>query len=176
MSSVDIAIGVPFAGKDQRGKVLIYNGNARGLHSKPSQVLQGIWGSQTIPSGFGFSLRGDADIDKNDYPGKVLCLFPHEYLFPGNGPFSGKHIMQRHFSHKRWRSNLTWHRLSLVWFQSDFHKYLRQNKQFLYSQETWLERQDGFQSCLGHKAYQLCNPSFHWKPKVMWSPLTFSWL
>eukprot|EP00073_Rattus_norvegicus_P053744 XP_017456128.1 PREDICTED: integrin alpha-8 isoform X1 [Rattus norvegicus] len=64
----DIAIGVPFAGKDQRGKVLIYNGNARGLHSKPSQVLQGIWGSQTIPSGFGFSLRGDADIDKNDYP------------------------------------------------------------------------------------------------------------
>lgn len=71
----DIAIGVPFAGKDQRGKVLIYNGNARGLHSKPSQVLQGIWGSQTIPSGFGFSLRGDADIDKNDYPDLLVGAF-----------------------------------------------------------------------------------------------------
>lgn len=71
----DIAIGVPFAGKDQRGKVLIYNGNPRGLHSKPSQVLQGIWGSQTIPSGFGFSLRGDADIDKNDYPDLLVGAF-----------------------------------------------------------------------------------------------------
>lgn len=71
----DIAIGVPFAGKDQRGKVLIYNGNARGLHSKPSQVLQGIWGSHTIPSGFGFSLRGDADIDKNDYPDLLVGAF-----------------------------------------------------------------------------------------------------
>lgn len=71
----DIAIGVPFAGKDQRGKVLIYNGNARGLHSKPSQVLQGIWGSQSIPSGFGFSLRGDADIDKNDYPDLLVGAF-----------------------------------------------------------------------------------------------------
>ncbi|MEJ1284406.1 hypothetical protein NN561_015391 [Cricetulus griseus] len=67
----DIAIGVPFAGKDQRGKVLIYNGNSKGLHTRPSQVLQGIWESQTIPSGFGFSLRGDADIDKNDYPALV---------------------------------------------------------------------------------------------------------
>ncbi|GAB1285971.1 Integrin alpha-8 [Apodemus speciosus] len=71
----DIAIGVPFGGKDQRGKVLIYNGNPKGLHSKPSQVLQGIWGSQTIPSGFGFSLRGDADIDKNDYPDLLVGAF-----------------------------------------------------------------------------------------------------
>ncbi|XP_028620771.1 integrin alpha-8 [Grammomys surdaster] len=71
----DIAIGVPFAGKDQRGKVLIYNGNPKGLHSKPSQVLQGVWESQTIPSGFGFSLRGDADIDKNDYPDLLVGAF-----------------------------------------------------------------------------------------------------
>ncbi|XP_031224888.1 integrin alpha-8 [Mastomys coucha] len=71
----DIAIGVPFAGKDQRGKVLIYNGNPKGLHSKPSQVLQGMWRSQTIPSGFGFSLRGDADIDKNDYPDLLVGAF-----------------------------------------------------------------------------------------------------
>ncbi|KAL6077217.1 hypothetical protein STEG23_037672, partial [Scotinomys teguina] len=71
----DIAIGVPFAGKDQRGKVLIYNGNPKGLHTKPSQVLQGMWDSQTIPSGFGFSLRGDADIDKNDYPDLLVGAF-----------------------------------------------------------------------------------------------------
>ncbi|XP_048223419.1 integrin alpha-8 [Perognathus longimembris pacificus] len=76
----DIAIGVPFAGKDQTGKVLIYNGNQNGLHSKPSQVLQGKWTSQTVPpafvpSGFGFSLRGDADIDKNDYPDLLVGAF-----------------------------------------------------------------------------------------------------
>lgn len=75
---VDIAIGAPFAGKDQRGKVLIYNGNKDGLHTKASQILQGLWASQTIPSGFGFTLRGDSDIDKNDYPGKGFFLFPWE--------------------------------------------------------------------------------------------------
>ncbi|XP_057643430.1 integrin alpha-8 isoform X2 [Chionomys nivalis] len=71
----DIAIGVPFAGKDQRGEVLIYNGNPKGLHTKPSQVLQGMWDSHSIPSGFGFSLRGDADIDKNDYPDLLVGAF-----------------------------------------------------------------------------------------------------
>uniref|UniRef100_A0A5F9DH77 Integrin alpha-8 n=1 Tax=Oryctolagus cuniculus TaxID=9986 RepID=A0A5F9DH77_RABIT len=71
----DIAIGVPFAGKDQRGKVLIYNGNKEGLNTKPSQTLQGVWASQAIPSGFGFSLRGDSDIDKNDYPDLIVGAF-----------------------------------------------------------------------------------------------------
>ncbi|ELW47406.1 Integrin alpha-8 [Tupaia chinensis] len=64
----DIAIGVPFGGKDQRGEVLVYNGNKNGLNTKPSQILQGLWASQDVPSGFGFTLRGDSDIDKNDYP------------------------------------------------------------------------------------------------------------
>uniref|UniRef100_A0A2K5DV49 Integrin alpha-8 n=1 Tax=Aotus nancymaae TaxID=37293 RepID=A0A2K5DV49_AOTNA len=71
----DIAIGVPFAGKDQRGKVLIYNGNKGGLNTKPSQVLQGVWASQAVPSGFGFTLRGDSDIDKNDYPDLIVGAF-----------------------------------------------------------------------------------------------------
>ncbi|XP_069314997.1 integrin alpha-8 isoform X2 [Eulemur rufifrons] len=71
----DIAIGVPFAGKDQRGKVLIYNGNKDGLNTKPSQILQGVWASQNIPSGFGFTLRGDSDIDKNDYPDLIVGAF-----------------------------------------------------------------------------------------------------
>lgn len=68
----DIAIGAPFAGEDRRGKVLIYNGASNGLNSNPSQVLSGMWASQSMPAGFGFTLRGDSDIDKNDYPGKIL--------------------------------------------------------------------------------------------------------
>ncbi|XP_008565757.1 PREDICTED: integrin alpha-8, partial [Galeopterus variegatus] len=71
----DIAVGVPFAGKDQRGKVLIYNGNKDGLNTKPSQILQGVWASQAVPSGFGFTLRGDSDIDKNDYPDLIVGAF-----------------------------------------------------------------------------------------------------
>lgn len=73
--SLDVAIGAPFAGQDQRGKVFIYNGNKHGLNTKASQILQGVWASQAIPSGFGYTLRGDSDIDKNDYPGKVFFLF-----------------------------------------------------------------------------------------------------
>ncbi|KQK75749.1 Integrin alpha-8 [Amazona aestiva] len=64
----DIAIGAPFAGEDRRGKVLIYNGYSNGLNTNPSQVLNGAWASQSMPSGFGFTLRGDSDVDKNDYP------------------------------------------------------------------------------------------------------------
>ncbi|XP_026977755.1 integrin alpha-8 isoform X2 [Sagmatias obliquidens] len=71
----DIAIGAPFAGKDQRGKVLIYNGNKNGLNAKASQILQGVWASQAVPSGFGFTLRGDSDIDKNDYPDLIVGAF-----------------------------------------------------------------------------------------------------
>uniref|UniRef100_G3TFK7 Integrin alpha-8 n=1 Tax=Loxodonta africana TaxID=9785 RepID=G3TFK7_LOXAF len=71
----DIAIGAPFAGKDQQGKVLIYNGNKDGLNIKPSQILQGAWASQAVPSGFGFTLRGDSDIDKNDYPDLLVGAF-----------------------------------------------------------------------------------------------------
>ncbi|XP_040823802.1 integrin alpha-8 isoform X2 [Ochotona curzoniae] len=71
----DIAIGVPFAGQDQRGKVLIYNGNQDGLNIKPSQTLEGVWASQAVPSGFGFTLRGDSDIDKNDYPDLIVGAF-----------------------------------------------------------------------------------------------------
>uniref|UniRef100_A0A4W3HLD3 Integrin subunit alpha 8 n=1 Tax=Callorhinchus milii TaxID=7868 RepID=A0A4W3HLD3_CALMI len=68
----DIAIGVPFAGDDGRGKVLIYNGQSTGLNPKPSQVLEEQWSSQAIPSGFGFTLRGASDIDRNDYPARPV--------------------------------------------------------------------------------------------------------
>ncbi|XP_019484887.1 PREDICTED: integrin alpha-8 [Hipposideros armiger] len=71
----DVAIGAPFAGQDQRGRVLIYNGNQHGLNAEASQILQGVWASQAVPSGFGFTLRGDADIDKNDYPDLIVGAF-----------------------------------------------------------------------------------------------------
>uniref|UniRef100_A0A803VFG0 Integrin subunit alpha 8 n=1 Tax=Ficedula albicollis TaxID=59894 RepID=A0A803VFG0_FICAL len=71
----DIAIGAPFAGEDRRGKVLIYNGYSNGLNPNPSQVLNGAWASQSMPSGFGFTLRGDSDVDKNDYPDLIVGAF-----------------------------------------------------------------------------------------------------
>ncbi|KFV93146.1 Integrin alpha-8, partial [Fulmarus glacialis] len=71
----DIAIGAPFAGEDRRGKVLIYNGYSNGLNTNPSQVLNGAWASQSMPSGFGFTLRGDSDVDKNDYPDLIVGAF-----------------------------------------------------------------------------------------------------
>ncbi|XP_051856092.1 integrin alpha-8 [Antechinus flavipes] len=71
----DIAVGAPFAGEAGRGKVFIYNGNTEGLNQKPSQVLNGAWASQTVPSGFGFTLRGDSDVDKNDYPDLIVGAF-----------------------------------------------------------------------------------------------------
>ncbi|XP_015279239.1 PREDICTED: integrin alpha-8 [Gekko japonicus] len=71
----DIAIGAPFAGKDSRGKVLIYNGVRNGLNPNPSQILSGMWASQSMPAGFGFTLRGDSDIDKNDYPDLIVGAF-----------------------------------------------------------------------------------------------------
>ncbi|KFU94141.1 Integrin alpha-8, partial [Chaetura pelagica] len=71
----DIAVGAPFAGEDRRGKVLIYNGYSNGLNTNPSQVLSGAWASQSMPSGFGFTLRGDSDVDKNDYPDLIVGAF-----------------------------------------------------------------------------------------------------
>ncbi|XP_072010372.1 integrin alpha-8 isoform X1 [Engystomops pustulosus] len=71
----DVAIGSPFAGEDKKGKVFIYNGNKNGLNEKPSQVLDGSWASESQPPGFGFTLRGDSDIDKNDYPDLIVGAF-----------------------------------------------------------------------------------------------------
>lgn len=67
----DVAISSPFGGEDRKGRVFIYNGNRNGLNKGPSQVLEGSWASGTLPAGFGFTLRGDSDIDKNDYPGMI---------------------------------------------------------------------------------------------------------
>ncbi|XP_075067963.1 integrin alpha-8 isoform X2 [Mixophyes fleayi] len=71
----DVAIGSPFAGEDKKGRVFIYNGNRNGLNADPSQILEGSWASDSLPAGFGFALRGDSDIDKNDYPDLIVGAF-----------------------------------------------------------------------------------------------------
>ncbi|XP_069815574.1 integrin alpha-8 [Dendropsophus ebraccatus] len=71
----DVAIGSPFAGEDRKGKVFIHNGNKKGLNERASQVLEGSWASASLPAGFGFTLRGDSDIDKNDYPDLIVGAF-----------------------------------------------------------------------------------------------------
>ncbi|XP_036414462.1 integrin alpha-8 [Colossoma macropomum] len=72
---LDVAVGAPFAGDDRRGLVFIYNGQRSGLKLKASQVLSGAWASSAIPAGFGFTLRGDSDLDGNQYPDLIVGAF-----------------------------------------------------------------------------------------------------
>uniref|UniRef100_A0A671M3F4 Integrin alpha-8-like n=1 Tax=Sinocyclocheilus anshuiensis TaxID=1608454 RepID=A0A671M3F4_9TELE len=72
---LDLAIGAPFAGEDRGGRVFIYNGQKSGLMLQASQVLKGDWASSGIPAGFGFTLRGDSDLDNNQYPDLLVGAF-----------------------------------------------------------------------------------------------------
>ncbi|XP_053083807.1 integrin alpha-8 [Pangasianodon hypophthalmus] len=72
---LDVAVGAPFAGEDRSGCVFIYNGERSGLRLKPSQVLKGSWATTGIPAGFGFTLRGDSDLDNNQYPDLIVGAF-----------------------------------------------------------------------------------------------------
>uniref|UniRef100_A0A8C7Q6E2 Integrin, alpha 8 n=1 Tax=Oncorhynchus mykiss TaxID=8022 RepID=A0A8C7Q6E2_ONCMY len=73
----DVAVGCPFGGEDRSGLVLIYNGQrdltARGLTL--SQELYGAWDSSSGLSGYGFTLRGDRDLDNNHYPDLIVGAF-----------------------------------------------------------------------------------------------------
>ncbi|XP_023700313.1 integrin alpha-8 [Paramormyrops kingsleyae] len=71
----DVAVGAPFAGEDHTGRVFIYNGQSSGLKLKPSQMLEGSWASTSTPAGFGFTLRGGSDLDRNDYPDLIVGAF-----------------------------------------------------------------------------------------------------
>ncbi|KAG8452633.1 hypothetical protein GDO86_004427 [Hymenochirus boettgeri] len=64
----DVAVGAPFGGENQKGAVFIFNGQSGGINPKPSQVLQGEWGSSQKPAFFGSSTRGGHDLDGNGYP------------------------------------------------------------------------------------------------------------
>ncbi|XP_041654876.1 integrin alpha-5 [Cheilinus undulatus] len=71
----DVAISAPFGGEDRQGLVYIFNGYSGGLREKPSQVIAGQWAAGTIPASFGFSLRGDKDLDMNGYPDLIVGAF-----------------------------------------------------------------------------------------------------
>lgn len=170
--SADVAIGAPFAGKDQRGKVLIYNGNKNGLNTKPSQILQGVWASQAVPSGFGFTLRGDSDIDKNDYPGKLFFLFAWQSLLPrkdhslDHTVCLSSSLVQPELAHGTGS-------LGMILEQLSGESEDRQNKHSFSCQEMMLRKQVGFKkNFIGHKTFQLCSKNFYLKPEVIWSPST----
>ncbi|ELK04704.1 Integrin alpha-6 [Pteropus alecto] len=55
----DIAVGAPY---DEKGKVFIYHGSAKGINTKPTQVLEGN------SRFFGYSIAGNMDLDRNSYP------------------------------------------------------------------------------------------------------------
>ncbi|XP_062320684.1 integrin alpha-8 [Osmerus eperlanus] len=73
----DVAVGCPFAGEERGGRVLIYNGRrdvlSRGLTL--SQELKAAWASSSGLPGFGFTLRGDRDLDNNQYPDLIVGAF-----------------------------------------------------------------------------------------------------
>uniref|UniRef100_A0A8C5WCC6 Integrin subunit alpha V n=1 Tax=Leptobrachium leishanense TaxID=445787 RepID=A0A8C5WCC6_9ANUR len=71
----DIAISAPYGGENKKGFVYIYNGRVSGVSTLPSQVIEGQWASSTFPASFGYSLRGDTDVDKNGYPDLVVGAF-----------------------------------------------------------------------------------------------------
>ncbi|KAK2825121.1 hypothetical protein Q7C36_019048 [Tachysurus vachellii] len=74
----DIAISSPFGGKDEQGLVFIYNGYAKGLQEKPSQVIAGQWSSAAtpiLPASFGYTMKGGKDMDHNGYPDLIVGAF-----------------------------------------------------------------------------------------------------
>ncbi|XP_010767379.1 integrin alpha-V-like, partial [Notothenia coriiceps] len=70
-----VAISSPFGGEDQQGLVYIFNGFSEGLKEKPSQVISGQWAAGSVPASFGFSLRGNKDLDMNGYPDLIVGAF-----------------------------------------------------------------------------------------------------
>uniref|UniRef100_A0A674DNN5 Integrin subunit alpha 8 n=1 Tax=Salmo trutta TaxID=8032 RepID=A0A674DNN5_SALTR len=95
----DVAVGCPFGGEDRSGLVLIYNGQrdltAHGLTL--SQELYGAWASSSGLSGYGFTLRGDRDLDNNHYPGTLPCtllIFSSFFRFTSLLPSSGEVVTQ----------------------------------------------------------------------------------
>ncbi|NP_001081685.1 integrin subunit alpha V L homeolog precursor [Xenopus laevis] len=71
----DLAIAAPYGGVNKKGLVYIYNGRPTGLSVVPSQILEGQWASQHMPSSFGYSLKGATDVDENGYPDLLVGAF-----------------------------------------------------------------------------------------------------
>ncbi|KAL2091463.1 hypothetical protein ACEWY4_013726 [Coilia grayii] len=77
---VDIAVGAPFDGD---GKVFIYRGSKSGLHTKPSQVLDG---ASAGVRRFGYSISGGLDVDGNQYPDLVVGSLSDQVVLYRSSP------------------------------------------------------------------------------------------
>lgn len=64
---LDVAVGAPGAGEG--GQVFIFLGRSDGLATPYAQVLESPFQTLKDPPMFGFSIRGETDIDDNGYPG-----------------------------------------------------------------------------------------------------------
>lgn len=75
----DFAIGAPYAGS---GKVYIYHGsNVLQNEMKPTQVLEPRANGGIPVQGFGFSLSGGTDVDKNGYPDIAIGALESNQVF-----------------------------------------------------------------------------------------------
>ncbi|XP_070407334.1 integrin alpha-8 [Nothobranchius furzeri] len=73
----DVAVGCPFGGEDHGGRVLIFNGN-RDVSTNAltlSQELRAARSSGGSLAGYGFTLRGGHDLDRNEYPDLIVGAF-----------------------------------------------------------------------------------------------------
>ncbi|XP_071488712.1 integrin alpha-8-like [Diadema antillarum] len=68
----DVAVGAPYDGEGQTGKVYIFHGSANGLQTEPSQTISPSSLGQTGITTFGFSVQGGQDMDKNNYPDLLI--------------------------------------------------------------------------------------------------------
>ncbi|CAL4172392.1 unnamed protein product, partial [Meganyctiphanes norvegica] len=71
----DLAVGAPYDGQLARGGVYIYRGTAKGLDSKPSQILLAEEFTQYPLLTFGWSLSGGEDLDGNEYPDLLVGAY-----------------------------------------------------------------------------------------------------
>lgn len=73
---LDVAVGAPYDGPNERGYVYIYHGSASGIREKPSQIIKSEDLSVNFPiTTFGFSLGGGLDLDGNQYPDLLVGAY-----------------------------------------------------------------------------------------------------
>ncbi|KAJ6219410.1 hypothetical protein RDWZM_005222 [Blomia tropicalis] len=69
----DLAVGAPY---EKNGVVYIYLGSSNGLKSEPSQIIEADNLPEPVSTKtFGYSLSGNLDMDKNDYPDLLIGAY-----------------------------------------------------------------------------------------------------
>lgn len=76
----DVAISAPYGGKDQGGVVFIYFGTKDGIETFYRQAIEASDVSPGVKT-FGFSLSGNLDADKNEYPDLAVGAYSSDKAF-----------------------------------------------------------------------------------------------